>query len=71
MSRTDGFFPPAQGSQDAMLTWQFAEDAWATVRGTTTTTSDLDRLEHILATVEWAPDPGNDATWRAVTDWAK
>jgi hypothetical protein len=36
-------------------------------RGTKPTT----QLEHILATVEWAPDPGNDATWRAVTDWAK
>jgi hypothetical protein len=44
MSRTDGFFPAAQGSRDAMLTWLYAEDAWATVRGTTTTTSDLDRM---------------------------
>jgi hypothetical protein len=24
-----------------------------------------------LHSVAWAPDPGNDATWPAVTDWAK
>lgn len=28
-------------------------------------------LEDILAGVEWAPDPGNEATWRPVSDWAK
>ena len=28
-------------------------------------------FEKILAGVGWAPDPGNDATWPAVTDWAK
>jgi hypothetical protein len=28
-------------------------------------------FEKILAGVSWAPDPGNDATWPAVTDWAK
>jgi hypothetical protein len=28
-------------------------------------------LEQILADVQWAPDPGNEATWRPVTDWAK
>ena len=40
----DAFFRAAQGSEDAMLSWQYAENAWATVRGTTTTTSNLDRL---------------------------
>lgn len=29
------------------------------------------RQQDILAGVEWAPDPGNDATWRPVSDWAK
>jgi hypothetical protein len=38
------FFRAAQGSVDAMLSWQYAQDAWATARGTTTTTSNLDRL---------------------------
>jgi hypothetical protein len=28
-------------------------------------------LEDFLHSVAWAPDPGNDATWPAVTDWAK
>jgi hypothetical protein len=25
----------------------------------------------ILACIEWAPDPGSEATWRPVSDWAK
>ena len=36
----DGFFLASQGSDDAVLTWQYADDAWATVRGRTTATSD-------------------------------
>jgi hypothetical protein len=28
-------------------------------------------LKNILAGVEWAPDPGNEATWRPVSEWAK
>lgn len=28
-------------------------------------------LQDILATVEWAPDPGNEETWPLVADWAK
>jgi hypothetical protein len=28
-------------------------------------------FEKILAGLSWAPDPGNDATWAAVADWAK
>jgi hypothetical protein len=28
-------------------------------------------LKNILANIEWAPDPGNEATWRPVSDWAK
>ena len=28
-------------------------------------------LKDVLAGVEWAPDPGNQATWRPVSDWAK
>lgn len=30
--------------RDGMLTWQYADDAWATVRGMTTMTSELDRM---------------------------
>jgi hypothetical protein len=51
----DGFFraetwnTPARDGQnlndlDAMLTWQYADNAWATVQGASTTTSGLDRL---------------------------
>jgi len=28
-------------------------------------------LKDILATITWAPDPGNEQTWRPVADWAK
>jgi hypothetical protein len=28
-------------------------------------------LKSILAGIEWAPDPANEATWRPVSDWAK
>jgi hypothetical protein len=28
-------------------------------------------LEDVLNSVAWAPDPGSEATWPAVTDWAK
>jgi hypothetical protein len=37
----------------------------------------LDRVQpavqqkDVLANVAWAPDPGNEATWRPVSDWAK
>ena len=29
------------------------------------------RLKSILATLEWAPDPANEASWAPVSDWAK
>jgi hypothetical protein len=28
-------------------------------------------LKGILANVAWPPDPGNDATWPPVADWAR
>ncbi|MBB5164622.1 hypothetical protein [Mycobacterium sp. AZCC_0083] len=28
-------------------------------------------LKSILATLEWAPDPANEARWARVSDWAK
>jgi hypothetical protein len=34
----------SDGFQDAMLTWQYADNAWATVRGLTTVTMNLDRM---------------------------
>lgn len=40
----DGFFRASEGLDDAELAWQYAENAWATVRGTTTVTSNLDRM---------------------------
>jgi hypothetical protein len=39
--------------------------------GATPTTQQEHILKNILATVVWASDPQDDATWRAVTDWAK
>jgi hypothetical protein len=41
-----------------VLTWQYAENAWATVRGTTTTTGDINRmleLARALRPTERAP----------------
>lgn len=40
----DGFFRASQGSEDAVLAWRYAEDAWATVRGRTTITSEPARM---------------------------
>jgi hypothetical protein len=40
----DGFFRPADESDDAVVAWRYADNAWATVRGLTTTTSGLDQL---------------------------
>jgi hypothetical protein len=40
----DGFFRAADGSRDAKLTWQYAKNAWATLRGRTTATSDVARM---------------------------
>jgi len=28
-------------------------------------------LKSILATLDWAPDPANEASWARVSDWAK
>jgi hypothetical protein len=27
-------------------------------------------FEKVVSTVQWAPDPGNDATWPPISDWA-
>jgi hypothetical protein len=43
----DGFFRPldeADKTKDAMLAWQYADNAWATAVGMTSTTSGLDQL---------------------------
>jgi hypothetical protein len=32
---------------------------------------DQPAVQDAFAGVEWAPDPGNEATWRPVSDWAK
>jgi len=28
-------------------------------------------LDDVLDSVVWAPDPGNEAAWPAITDWVK
>ena len=38
----DGFFRPSVGDKNAVLTWSYADDAWATVYGRSPDTSDLD-----------------------------
>ena len=40
----DGFFCPADDTEDATLTWQYADNAWATAVGMTSATGSLDRL---------------------------
>lgn len=40
----DGFFSATQSPGDAMLAWQYADNAWATVRGETALASDRDRM---------------------------
>lgn len=44
---TDGFYRPADETDDAMLTWQYADDAWATVEGKTTMTGDLEKMRDV------------------------
>jgi hypothetical protein len=54
----DGFWVEDQGKHTATLTWQYADDAWATARGMTTATSKLDRLvelAHALRPTERTP----------------
>jgi hypothetical protein len=40
----EGFFTPSDGDDDAVLAWVYGNDAWATIRGRTSTTSNLERL---------------------------
>ena len=41
---TGGFYRASEASQDAVLAWQYAQDAWATVRGRTSATSEPGRM---------------------------
>ena len=45
----EGFFRPYVGVEDAVLTWSYADDAWATVRGSTPDTSELDTMVNLAA----------------------
>jgi hypothetical protein len=45
----DGYYRPADQTDDAMLTWQYAPDAWATVEGMTTMTAELDKMRELAA----------------------
>jgi hypothetical protein len=38
----EGFFRPSVDLEDAVLTWSYADDAWATVHGRASDTSELD-----------------------------
>jgi hypothetical protein len=38
----DGFFRPSAGDENAVLTWSYADDAWATLHGRSPDTSELD-----------------------------
>ncbi len=54
----NGFFRATQGSEDALLAWEYEPNAWATVRGRTTVTSQLDRmleLAHAIRPAERTP----------------
>jgi hypothetical protein len=54
----DGFFREDPAKHAATLTWQYADDAWATVRGLTSATVELDRmveLAHALQPTQRTP----------------
>jgi hypothetical protein len=54
----DGFLVEDPAKHAATLTWQYADDAWATVRGMTSVTTELDRmveLAHALQAAERTP----------------
>jgi hypothetical protein len=54
----DGFLIEDPAKHTATLTWQYADDAWATVKGLTTATTQLDRmveLAHALKPAERTP----------------
>ena len=54
----DGFLLEDQAKHAATLTWQYAENAWATVRALTSATIELDRmveLAHALKPAERTP----------------
>jgi hypothetical protein len=54
----DGLFRATQGSDDAVLAWEYEPNAWMTVRGKTTVTSELDRmleLAHAIRPAERTP----------------
>lgn len=38
----EGFFRPSVDVEDAVLSWPYADDAWATIRGRSSDTSELD-----------------------------
>lgn len=43
----DGFFRASTDSDDAVLAWEYADDAWATVRGRTSITSEPARMAEL------------------------
>lgn len=43
----DGFFRASRNSDAAVLAWKYADDAWATVRGLTTLTSEPARMTEL------------------------
>ncbi len=43
----DGFFRASKDSEDAALAWEYADGAWATVRGRTTITSEPARMTEL------------------------
>lgn len=43
----DGFFRASRNSDAAVLAWKYADDAWATVRGLTTITSEPARMTEL------------------------
>lgn len=47
----DGFYRASTESENAVLAWQYADNSWATVRGTTTITSESDRMLELARTL--------------------
>ena len=48
----DGFWVQDQATHTATLTWQYADDAWATAKGMTSATTELDRLVELAHSLQ-------------------
>jgi hypothetical protein len=48
----NAFFRPGTDTDDAILAWQYADDAWATAAGLSTTTSNIEQLTQLAQSLK-------------------